>query len=231
MRRKSGLSDVKLLVICGVVMFIIGVLLVPGFFVSGRASNERNFTTSLKTLASAEADFRTNDRDWNHVNDFWTADVKGLYTLTSVAAPGSTPNSTTDPSIKLIELSVARADADDTFYSADGENVPLREFALPTAKAGYWYAALRSDLSSTPPTTYAQTVRHRSKFGFLGFPDSPSEGKYVGIVNESNTLYRAAAMTPLRTSHSNPPGLAGIPAAFLNWPDEKTLKARWDRLE
>lgn len=27
---------------------------------------------SLKTLSAAEADFRSNDREWNHVNDFWT---------------------------------------------------------------------------------------------------------------------------------------------------------------
>jgi glycine cleavage system regulatory protein len=33
--------------------------------------------TSLKTLASAEADFRANDRDWHHVNKFWTTDSAG----------------------------------------------------------------------------------------------------------------------------------------------------------
>jgi len=42
-----------------------------------RASNERNAMTSLKTLTSAEADLRLNDRDGNHVNDFWTAALAG----------------------------------------------------------------------------------------------------------------------------------------------------------
>ncbi|MBI3857452.1 MAG: hypothetical protein HY293_17335 [Planctomycetes bacterium] len=51
---------------------------------------------SLRTLAEAEVDFRACDRDWNRVNDFWTAGV-GLY-----RADGD--------SIKLIELSVASAD-------------------------------------------------------------------------------------------------------------------------
>src|SRR5438093_367005 len=43
------------------------------------ASNERNASATLKSFASAEADFRANDRDNNRVNDFWVADVSGLY--------------------------------------------------------------------------------------------------------------------------------------------------------
>jgi hypothetical protein len=35
----------------------------------------------------AESDFRANDRDWNHVNDFWTTSMKDLYTMTSVPDP------------------------------------------------------------------------------------------------------------------------------------------------
>ena len=41
--------------------------------------------SSLRTQTVAEADFRANDRDWDHVNDFWTVDVKGLYTMTGAA--------------------------------------------------------------------------------------------------------------------------------------------------
>ena len=37
----------------------------------------RNASTSLKTIASAQADFRANDRDWNHVNDYWRDDIVG----------------------------------------------------------------------------------------------------------------------------------------------------------
>jgi glycine cleavage system regulatory protein len=45
---------------------------------------------ALKSLASAESDFRANDRDWNHINDFWTGDVKQLYDMTT--APLSEKN-------------------------------------------------------------------------------------------------------------------------------------------
>jgi len=39
---------------------------------------------SPRARLPAEADFRANDRDWTHVNDFWCG-VSGLYTMTSSA--------------------------------------------------------------------------------------------------------------------------------------------------
>ena len=49
--------------------------------------NERCASDSLKTLTAPEPDFRANDRDWCHVNDFWAGDVTGLYTMTPAAKP------------------------------------------------------------------------------------------------------------------------------------------------
>jgi hypothetical protein len=72
--------------------------------------SERCASISLKTLPEAEADFRANDRDWCHVNDFWTSNMKDLYTMTSASVAGS--NSASDPAIRLIELSIASADGD-----------------------------------------------------------------------------------------------------------------------
>lgn len=37
----------------------------------------------MKTLAASEADFRGHDREGNRVEDFWTVDVTGLYSLTA----------------------------------------------------------------------------------------------------------------------------------------------------
>jgi hypothetical protein len=41
---------------------------------------------TLKRLSAAEADFRGCDRGGNHVADFWTADVKGLYQMIATGA-------------------------------------------------------------------------------------------------------------------------------------------------
>jgi hypothetical protein len=49
--------------------------------------NERCSSDSLKTLTPAEADFRANDEDWLRAEDFWTRDVRGLYTLSPQQKP------------------------------------------------------------------------------------------------------------------------------------------------
>jgi len=214
--RKSnkGFTLIELMIVIAIIA-IIAAIAIPGLLSSQRASNERNASTSLKTLTSAEADFRANDRDWNHVNDFWTADVKGLYTMTSAAVAGST-NSTTDPIIKLIELSVASADADSATFS-NGENANLSQFAVSSAKAGYWYQALVTDngFAGTSEATYKLdtsgtptmgSCHNTSKFAFLAFPDSQSAGKYVFVVNENNTIFRSATSGAVRTGVANPPG-------------------------
>ena len=113
---RGGFTLMELLVVIAIAGLAVA-LVVPGLVSSRRASNERNASTSLKTLTSAEADFRANDRDWNGVNDFWTGDVKGLHTMTPAKVRGAGGDSA-DPPIRLIELSLAAADLDGAFIPA-----------------------------------------------------------------------------------------------------------------
>ena len=112
----QGLTLIEVIVLI-VIIAIISAIAIPGLLTSEHASNERSASTSLKDLCSAEADFRSNDRDRNHVIDFWTGDVKGLYTMTTTAVGGAGME---DLSIKLIALAVAAADADPTLVPAGG---------------------------------------------------------------------------------------------------------------
>ena len=131
---------------------------------SSRHGSERNASTSLKTLTSAQADYRANDRDGNLVNDFWRGDVAGLYTL-KPAADGN--------AIKLIELSVASAD--------DRPKSDILAYAVRSAKAGYWFRAmLHEDEKTASPDRYA----------YCAFPDSPTAGKWTFIVDEQTSIYR-----------------------------------------
>jgi hypothetical protein len=180
------------------------------------ASNERNGSTTLKTICTAEADFRANDRDWNHVNDFWTADVAGLYTCKN--AEGQ--------SIKLIELSTALADGAPLEKGAAGGKIPaLSDFGTAAPKAGYWFRAmekandvqpaelLREDTGGLPEMG---KVHNTSRFGFCAYPaEYGASGLRTFIVNENNTIF-------WKDTQGEP---------VLEWPTDAELQAEWKKLD
>ena len=142
------------------------VALLPGRLQSRHTSEERPPSTALKTIASAQADFRANDRDGDGLNQFWRADIAGLYAL----APGG------GPAIRLIERSLALADARPAYdLSRDGERSP---------KQGYWYRAIRH--------ADEKTVDAVARFAAVAYPaEYPKTGKYTYILDENNTIFRA----------------------------------------
>jgi len=234
---KRGFTLIELMIVIAIIA-IIAAIAIPGLLSSQRASNERNASTSLKTLTSAQADFRANDRDGNKINDFWTADVKSLYTMTNATVLGNS-NSTLDPAIKLIELSIASADANGALAVAGGENAALTNFAVFSTKAGYWYNALVSDAGTTGlESTYQQdtggtpnmgSVHNVWRFGFVCWPDSQSAGKFVFIIDENNTIFRSATTGSLRPSAATPPGVAAAP--YNVYPTSANLKSYWSKLD
>ena len=126
-------------------------------------SNTRNAWISLKTIHSAQVDFRANDRDVNEKQDFWRKDIAGLYLLKN---PGGYE-------IKLIELSIASADAK-----------PALQFEDPKTwsnKAGYWYQALGFRNETTPDP---------DRFAALAYPETPDEGIWYYIISHAGVIYR-----------------------------------------
>jgi hypothetical protein len=168
----------------------VAVFLADACLNGGRASNGRNASTSLKTLGSAEMDFRENDRDRNQIHDYWVGDVSQLWYLEADGGP-----------IKLIERSVANADG-----------APWKPLAEGQAKAGYLYRAIKSDPTGAPYDS--GHGRNPSKFGFCAFPSdyhdaawyrrSTDVSIYTFILNEENVIWRK--------------DLQGAPA--LKWPKD-----------
>lgn len=150
-----------------------------GIRVHNKSGAERNAATSLKTLATAQTDFRSNDRDGNRINDFWVGDVAGLYTL---------PDSAGQP-IRLIELSVAGADA-----------APLVDISKHTRRmaiAGYLFAVIPLQADGTPYDDGSH--RNPSAFGFCAFLEQPTSSGYTTlIINENNTIFRRIDHKPGR---------------------------------
>jgi prepilin-type N-terminal cleavage/methylation domain-containing protein len=236
---RKGFTVLEVLIVI-VVIGIIAALAIPGLISSQRSSYERNSSTSLKTLCVAEADFKANDRDSNKVADYWTADVKGLYTMTSYSAPGNA-GGTVDPPLRLIDISIAAADADGVTHPAGGENMDVTQFGVMSHKGGYWYAALTTDSNASgPEASYMQdtggipamgSVHNINKYGFISFPESPSFGKYVFIVNENAAVFRSALTTNVRLGIAVPPGTTGILGTYKAWPDDAGIKSWWSKLD
>jgi type II secretory pathway pseudopilin PulG len=224
------------------IIAVIAAIAIPGLISTQRSSYERGASTSMKTIAVAESDFKVNDRDVNLISDFWTGDVKGLYTMTNGAVSGNS-GGTSDSPIRLIELTLAAADTDGVTKPAGGECMDLTSFAVFSPKSGYWFAALTTDNSySGPEATYMidtggvptmGSVHHMTKFGFIGFPDSTVFGKYVFIINEANTIYRSPISGPVRMGSSFPPGVAGtgFQTTYSVWPTDPDMKSFWSKLD
>lgn len=215
------------------------VLAIPGLRQSLRASNERNASASLRTVGVAQADFRSNHRDNNRVQDFWTADVAGLYAI------DNTPTGTPSPvPIRLIEVSVAPADLFPRFpgiLSSGAYGTPVSTYGPTAAKAGYGYIALGTDeqvSASGGNGMYRQAtdgtgeeVHNASRFGFAAVPDVyGSSGSKVFIVNEAGTIFQRDFGMAL-------PAQAGFPPPSPNgtwnfhWPTDAERYARWSKLD
>ncbi len=158
------------------------------------ASSERNASATLKTLATAQADFRSNDRDNNLVNDFWVADVYSLYALcpliTGQDRQEPDPKPDRSKAILLIEPSAAGADAAPA-------NVPGRLAApeKPVAKAGYFFRAVEKDETGEPygedTDRRGEKFRNRSRFAFCAYPaEYGKSGKLTFLLTEDNTIWR-----------------------------------------
>lgn len=173
------------------------------------STNERRASASLKTIASAQADFRGNDRDGNKIQDFWAGDIAGLYAL---KADGER--------IKLIELSVAAADA--APLEIPGALAPLDNRG---PRGGYLFQAMDRDASAEPPEDYRQDTQgvrklgkvfHHAKFGACCFPaEYGTSGLRTFILNEGNTIF-------WKDTNGEP---------VLEWPSDAELRAEWKRLD
>lgn len=165
-----------------------------------RASNERNASTSLKTLATAEADFRANDRDKNRINDYWVGDVSGLYRIN--AGEGG---------IKLIELSICAADAKPCVPIDKAGTQHGSKFIAAGpggSQAGYLFAVVESsqDEKGVAQKYDGGNGRNQSGFGFCAYPaEHGKTGTQTFFIDENNTVWRKdTGGKPLEVVPANP---------------------------
>lgn len=159
---------------------------------SHREANERAASAALKTLGHAEADFRSNDRDGNVVNDFWTADVAGLHLLKDPERPGAM--------LRLIDAGIAAADGDflgGSAYVADTFVPPAEAFGTFRSRSGYQFISAQGDGIADPAfrlDTDADpkfgACHNMDRFAFIAFPRSRGAGRLAFTLNQDNTMYK-----------------------------------------
>ncbi len=238
MRKNGGFTLIELMIVIAIIA-IIAAIAIPGLLSSQRASNERNAAASLKTITVAEVDFRSNDRDNNKINDFWTGDVAGLY---GVCPPD------TDEMVKLLEISVAGADHNavnggstaPAATATTGIYAGQTFYATRSPKAGYWYRALTTDetgvtyqVASGSSTGLTGAFFNTSKFGFQTYPDSRSAGRNVFIVNEGNTIFKRGVKSSYTVPVSNVTvdDLSGTITTLTNYPNDLNLKTDYSKID
>ena len=185
--KSKGFTLIELMIVIAIIA-IIAAIAIPGLLSSQRGANERNASGSLKTVATAEVDFRMNDRDANGTNDFYVADVRNLYYL--MVGPNR---------VELIELTIADACV---------TNMTV------TPKAGYRYQVMVTDENGAAYNP--GTGRNVSRFGFTTFPDAiNTTGKLEFIINQNNTMWKRdgtqmGATPPTTTFPLNPRAAAPV---------------------
>ena len=167
---------------------------------AARVANEKWASASIKTLVTGEADFRSNDRDGNKVNDYWVGDVSGLYRYRKPTAR--------DKPIWMIDATIAEADA----APLASDNLLPHTAKQPKPGWGYLFVAIKGyEAKGTVHKYHDGTFRNHSRFGFAAYPaDYPKSGKLTFIISEENRIYA-------RDTGGNPPKAYPEDPVKLGW--------------
>lgn len=172
-----------------VVLALLAVLAVPFILERHHEGGEPRYLGTLRTLATAEADFKTNDRDGNGVEDFWVADVSGLYRIHSKGVP-----------IKLIDPRQALADrrpsrptdfTGEMTFAAGAKPVVFSALQeTPEAFAGYHFVMLES--YEEKPGVWVKydggSGRNPKRFGLCAVPALYTEKSRYTFIHSEETI-------------------------------------------
>jgi prepilin-type N-terminal cleavage/methylation domain-containing protein len=177
--RERGFTLIELMIVIAIIA-ILAAIAIPGILAAVRAANERNASASLKQILPVQVNFKTNDLDQNSINDYWTADVAGLFYVRPTGSQSLA---------QMIELSVALADA-----NTDPTN-PAVTYSMPaihrsSPKAGYWFQR-QFGMETAAGTILTYGRKNTDRFSFIAYPHSyGSSGKLCFFISEGGTQWK-----------------------------------------
>jgi hypothetical protein len=163
----------RIAIACAVSLVALAAAVVlPGLFTSTRSSAESSAVNTLKSVWTAQRDFRDNDFDGNKIHDYWVGDIDGLVSL---KGPDGKP-------LNLLNESYAKADV-----------APLNP-RPPEHRMGYFLAVIPHRADGTP---FDQgNHRNPDEFALCAFPvkEGDQVGKWIFIVDHHGRVLR----TPIK---------------------------------
>jgi prepilin-type N-terminal cleavage/methylation domain-containing protein len=192
---KKGFTLIELMIVIAIIA-IIAAIAIPGLLAAQRSSNERNASASLKTIATAEADFRSNDRDGDRAQNFWVGNLYGLFAICPSTNGTTLATVSADNMIKLVEPSLASADGNLAVFT--GQVTVGAALGALSPKASYVYRSYATYGTSSGTQNYATlggialwlSNFNFGKYGFQAFPTSYGAGRQIFIMDENITIFR-----------------------------------------
>lgn len=206
------------LLTAGLLVLVGAALVVPWILAARRTGNERNSAAALSAIARAEADFRSNDRDGNLVNDFWTADVYGLHGLVTPENPQG---------LRLISSEIALADAASNIgaYHAlpPSLGAPFHGYIFRRFEAQDYVGDGKGTSLHNDTDGSGRRLRDRTRFAFMACPVSLYKGAvlYMADAETWNWVYRlpnsySAAYDPTTNGRDSSSTIVGTGHASLD---------------
>lgn len=147
-------------------------------------ANERNTGATLRSFAAAQEKFRADDLDRNRTNDYWVADVSGLYRIVVNGKPIAA----------MDDVACARADAAPARpldHEDEVHGVTLAAVGVGDAKDGYRYRVVGryEDAEGNTARYDGGNGRNAGKYCICAYPvEYGTTGRMTFAITETATV-------------------------------------------